>query len=74
MQPRVVDALMFRYVPNGEAALIRVEGHDRIRLRASQGWQILVHEADIRYADLAEVRELDIRRFADWRSAWEGGA
>jgi hypothetical protein len=75
MGPRVVDALMFKRVGTSEdSALIRVEGYERIRARQAQGWQVLIHAADVRYADIAEVHELDVRRFASWRSAWEGGA
>jgi hypothetical protein len=70
---RVVDALMFRYAEPGHAALIRVEGYNAIARRLAQGWQILIHECDIRYADLEEVRELDKQRFAVWRNAWGAG-
>jgi hypothetical protein len=64
---------MFRYTQSGTIAHTVVEGHDMIASFQRNGWSLLVHSDDIRWADLDDVRELDIQRFATWRAAWNGG-
>jgi hypothetical protein len=70
---RLPDALMFRYAQNGTIAHTVVEGHEMIASFERNGWRVLVHSSDVRYADLEDVRQLDIARFSDWKSSWERG-
>jgi hypothetical protein len=64
---------MFRYTRNGTIAHTVVTGHDMIKAFQRSGWSMLVHSDDVRWADLDDVRELDIQRFNTWQSAWRVG-
>lgn len=71
-QPRrVPDALMYRYTSSGVIAHTVVKGHDAIRAFQRAGWLVLAHETEIRYSDLDDVRQLDIARLNNCKSAWK---
>jgi hypothetical protein len=67
------DALLFRYTASGAIAHTVVSGHAAIKAFEAAGWKTLIHEQDVRWADLDETRELDIQRFNHWRASWEVG-
>jgi hypothetical protein len=69
----VVDALLYRYTSSGVVAHTVVSGHATIRAFKAAGWRCLVHSQDVYYADLDEVRDLDIGRFHQWQKSWEQG-
>jgi hypothetical protein len=70
---KLPDALMYRYTAPGVLATTVVESYEMIAAFERAGWHVLVHSTDVRYADVEDVRQLDIQRFSDWRSAWERG-
>jgi hypothetical protein len=65
------DALMYRYTSSGAIAHTVVTGHEAIRAFKACGWQVLCHEQDIRWADLDDVRQLDMTRFDQWLDPWK---
>jgi hypothetical protein len=73
LPPRVVDALLYRYTSSGVVAHTVVSGHAAIKAFRKAGWSVLIVSQDVYYADLDEVRELDIIRFQQWQKPWERG-
>jgi hypothetical protein len=71
--PRVVDALLYRYTSSGVIAHTVVSGHAAIKAFRKAGWSVLIVSQDVYYADLDEVRDLDIGRFHQWQKSWEQG-
>jgi hypothetical protein len=70
--PRIVDALMFRCV--GNHTYFATPSVEHIHTFRGRGWFLLADAREIRFADLDVVRDLEIRRFEDWRQAWDDGA
>jgi hypothetical protein len=70
---RLPDAVLFRYTTSGVLAHTVVKGHEAIRAFRRAGWAVLIHSSDVYYADLDDVRQLDIVRFDDWKRSWEIG-
>jgi hypothetical protein len=70
-QPKIITALLcWPTVGDGGWTLV-VRGHTAITAFKKAGWVEITNSLDIRYADVSEVRQSEIRRFEDWRQAWE---
>jgi hypothetical protein len=72
MGAKVVSALLCWPFGDGSGGwVLMVRGHSAIRAYRDAGWMPLGHDIDVRFADVSDVRQSEIRRFQDWRQAWE---
>jgi hypothetical protein len=71
-QPKIITALLCWPFGDGSGGWVLVaKGHGAIAAYKRAGWIEITNSLDIRYADVSEVRQSEIRRFEDWRQAWE---
>jgi hypothetical protein len=72
MGAKVVTSLLCWPTGNGEGGWTLVaRGQTAINAFKRAGWIEISNSLDIRYADVSDVRQSEIRRFQDWRQAWE---